>query len=566
MRETMSVDSGSTGNIRAFSGMATPSPKSPIPLDKQKKYDRQLRLWGDHGQAALERARVCLINVTATGTEVLKNLILPGVSSFTIVDAGHVRGEDAGNNFFLSRDSIGKNRAQVAVASLLELNPDVAGDSIDESPSEILRSRPDFFASFDVVVVTRLPTDDLKALARVLWDKSIPLVVCYTNGFLGYLRIAVPEHVVIESHPDDELPDLRLLSPFPELIHFSQSQDLNSMNKKDHSHTPWLILLYHALEKWKKEHDGKPPNNYREKKEFKEILREMNLKTEEGVPEPEDNFDEALRQVNTALTAPSLPSHVRDILYDPKTNSNSMDKSGVDSRPSTSSSSFWILARAVREFVEKEGGGLLPLRGTLPDMTADSERYIALQKLYKEEAANHMASVTNHLHSILQQDAVEVHVREQEVHTFCRNAAFLRVLRYRSLEEEYANNISDISSLIEMDSESDAVFYPIFRALQSFYSELNRFPGEGNSEDDIPVLKSYLLNVLNGLSLSDNLIKEDLVHEVCRFGGSELHSVAAYMGGVAAQEVIKLITRQFVPVNNTYIYNAMKQSSIAIKI
>ena len=50
-------ESGSASNIRAFPGMATPSPKSPIPLDKQKKYDRQLRLWGDHGQSALERAR-----------------------------------------------------------------------------------------------------------------------------------------------------------------------------------------------------------------------------------------------------------------------------------------------------------------------------------------------------------------------------------------------------------------------------------------------------------------------------------------------------------------------------
>ncbi|UYV64587.1 hypothetical protein LAZ67_3001252 [Cordylochernes scorpioides] len=35
------------------------------------------RLWGDHGQALLENAHVCLINATATGTEVLKNLILP---------------------------------------------------------------------------------------------------------------------------------------------------------------------------------------------------------------------------------------------------------------------------------------------------------------------------------------------------------------------------------------------------------------------------------------------------------------------------------------------------------
>lgn len=39
------------------------------------------RLWGDHGQTSLEQARVCLINATATGTEILKNLILPGETS-----------------------------------------------------------------------------------------------------------------------------------------------------------------------------------------------------------------------------------------------------------------------------------------------------------------------------------------------------------------------------------------------------------------------------------------------------------------------------------------------------
>lgn len=39
------------------------------------------RLWGDHGQTSLEQARVCLINATATGTEILKNLILPGEMS-----------------------------------------------------------------------------------------------------------------------------------------------------------------------------------------------------------------------------------------------------------------------------------------------------------------------------------------------------------------------------------------------------------------------------------------------------------------------------------------------------
>lgn len=52
-----------------------PSPLESMTMDhpsdhKTKKYDRQLRLWGDHGQAALEKAKVCLIGATATGTEV----------------------------------------------------------------------------------------------------------------------------------------------------------------------------------------------------------------------------------------------------------------------------------------------------------------------------------------------------------------------------------------------------------------------------------------------------------------------------------------------------------------
>jgi amyloid beta precursor protein binding protein 1 len=52
----------------------------------------------------------------------------------------------------------------------------------------------------------------------------------------------------------------------------------------------------------------------------------------------------------------------------------------------------------------------------------------------------------------------------------------------------------------------------------------------------------------------------------CRYGACELHSVAAYMGGAAAQEVIKIITAQFVPINNTYIYNAIKQTSCSTEL
>ena len=55
-----------------------------------------------------------------------------------------------------------------------------------------------------------------------------------------------------------------------------------------------------------------------------------------------------------------------------------------------------------------------------------------------------------------------------------------------------------------------------------------------------------------------------VTHNRCRYGAAELHSVASFMGGVAAQEVIKVLTAQFVPINNTFIYNAAQQTSATV--
>jgi amyloid beta precursor protein binding protein 1 len=77
------------------------------------KYDRQLRLWGSNGQRALMESSILLINADAPGTETLKNLVLPGLGKFTILDSSTVTGADASSNFFVNVSSIGSSRAQV---------------------------------------------------------------------------------------------------------------------------------------------------------------------------------------------------------------------------------------------------------------------------------------------------------------------------------------------------------------------------------------------------------------------------------------------------------------------
>ena len=59
------------------------------------------------------------------------------------------------------------------------------------------------------------------------------------------------------------------------------------------------------------------------------------------------------------------------------------------------------------------------------------------------------------------------------------------------------------------------------------------------------------------LGVTHCILVDDLVHELVRCGAGELHAVAAVMAGMAAQEAIKLLTCQFVPLSGTLVYNAM---------
>lgn len=64
--------------------------------------------------------------------EALKNLVLPGVGQFTIVDEAVVGEEDLGVNFFLEEGGLGRSRAEEVVGMLGELNKRVRGHAVAE--------------------------------------------------------------------------------------------------------------------------------------------------------------------------------------------------------------------------------------------------------------------------------------------------------------------------------------------------------------------------------------------------------------------------------------------------
>lgn len=516
---------------------------------KRLKYDRQLRLWDDHGQFALEAAHVCLINATATGTEILKSLVLPGIGAFTILDGGKVTGEDAGNNFFLFKDSIGKSRGKIATENLLELNPDVRGEYVEESLEYILQSDPSFFQRFTVVIATFLEERSLVQLADKLWNLKIPLVVCFAYGMIGYLRLQYPDRTIIEARPENEFHDLRLDRPFPLLKNYIDSLNLKLLTDQEHAHVPYVVILSKYLDEWKKNNNGEMPKNSKEKNLFKaEIMKGMRKKDEE------ENFIEAVRAVNTALAKTTISGEIKEILNNP-----------LCENLTSESSSFWILVKALKEFVNSDGEGCLPVRGVIPDMTSDTQNYVKLQNIYKEKAEEDAHAIFLRIQEILSKLGKSPNsITEQDVRVFCKNAHCLRVLCGSSLKDEYDPNRSKVKELIANleHEDTDILFYVLLRAVDRFCSEYRRCPGRNNDdvESDILKLKSCVSVLMQDWGCPP-ITKDDYIHEICRFGGAELHSVAAFMGGCTAQEIIKLITGQYVPMNNTLIYYALNQTT-----
>uniref|UniRef100_A0AAR5P3F2 NEDD8-activating enzyme E1 regulatory subunit n=1 Tax=Dendroctonus ponderosae TaxID=77166 RepID=A0AAR5P3F2_DENPD len=530
--------------------MSSPVPKSPEQSEKSRKYDRQLRLWGDHGQRLLENSKVCLINATALGTEILKSLILPGVGSFTIVDGEKVTEEDIGCNFFLEYESVGLPRAQIATQCLLELNPDVRGDYIDETAEHILSNTQNFFKNFTLVVATGVSEKVLVTLSKHLWECNVPLLVCRSIGFLGYVRLQIKEHTIIEAHPDSESPDLRLDIPWPALQEYLDGVNIEQLDQKEKNHVPPPVILRYYLNKYKESHEGKLPEKRVEKEALKQMIRDSG-NSEEGKQRfvLDENFEQAIHYANSCVTTRAVPDHVQVILDD-----------DCCTNLTQSSSSFWIMCAALREMVEAEGA--LPVRGTLPDMAADTNSYVTLQNIYQKRAQQQVEVIYRRASQIARNLGLSQEtITESEVKYFCKHSSELHLIRGTCIADEYQKTNLDLTAYLE-DPDSLIFYYVVLRGLERFIGEFNAYPGqfEDQVEPDILKLKGVIGKLLSEWGYS-HALREERVYEVCRYGTAELHSVSSILGGCAAQEVIKVITNQYKPLNNIFIYDGINCTS-----
>ncbi|KAJ6051356.1 uncharacterized protein N7446_005988 [Penicillium canescens] len=544
------------------------------PTSKERKYDRQLRLWAATGQQALEDSRVLLVNSDGplgynnrgvsgvAGVETLKNLVLPGIGGFTIVDPATVTESDLGVNFFLEEESLGKSRAEETCRLLRELNPDVQGYFYSKNITDLLQD-PDFLPRHKLVIVSG-PTkrSSLAPLCHVAKELGIPVLYIHSVGFFSSFSVQLPaEFPIVETHPDPEsTQDLRLLNPWPELVAATAKlSDLNSLDDHQHGHVPYILLLLRFLEQWKQSHDGNAPGNYKEKTEFREFVRsQARTSNPEG---GEENFDEAAAAVLKTISPFSLRSSIREIF--------DMDEC---KQLSPKSQDFWIIASAIKTFYESHA--VLPLPGSLPDMKAQSADYISLQNIYKAKARQDVEEVTATVRQLESQLGRQTPaILDREIEVFCRNAAHIKVVRGRSIPQvSIDSDIATWKTIRNQLSMPDSLM-PAFIACQILDSVVDEIQSSGQEEslsvDDSGLWNSHtqrilaLLNGANGDGIGEDAKQQitDAIQELRRAEGGELHNISSLTGGLVAQEALKVLTRQYVPLDNTCVFDGARSRS-----
>ena len=305
------------------------------------------------------------------------------------------------------------------------------------------------------------------------------------------------------------------------------------MENHQHGHVPYPIILKKAIEEWKADHGNMLPNSFSEKQEFKEKIKSMSRDYNKEL-----NFQEAIQNAYLAYTE-------RDVIV----------PENLDS-----SSPLGVLFNAVGTFMDRHQGRA-PLNGSIPDMTASTDSYVTLQQIYKAQAEQDLQEMIS----------LSVGVSVDDVTSFCANIFSVDQISTRSLIAEFQENPSEdllgewkmnLMDPYEVPVHTPLLWYLGVRACQRFFETHQRYPGTINNwESDVPLLQENYTQVVQHYQLQDeDLVKEhftSICQELTRYANAEIHTVASVVGGVASQEAVKIITGQYTPLNNLYVFNGI---------
>ncbi|KAK0417449.1 hypothetical protein QR680_013017 [Steinernema hermaphroditum] len=538
------------------------------------RYDRQIRLWGDDGQSCIMKTSVCMLGSSGLACEVLKNLVLAGVKFIRIVDSALISKPDLGQNFFVEKKHLGEPRAKVTLELLKELNPAVDGDYSLDSLESFNDDQLEQMSNFSIVIGANLLESVAIAVSDYLFPRNVPFIYTRVYGMIATLRVSVREHTISDAKFEHKQNDLRLDRPFLELMNYVNGIDLDALNYEQYSHVPFGVLYFKALEKWRSEHGESNedfPDVYKKRKEFERVLLAMQRESDTGAKDAQ-NFAEAQQNIIRSVQRHKIPDGVKKILQ----KCERFFEIGNREKPTA----FWLFALALNKFVFDHGE--LPMSGVLPDMFSDSKSYADLLRMYHEKAlrdADEVFEYAREAAKVHLQAPIDDYMTLARCQQMCKHASFLGVVEGTPLrtDSECYKELLDAIVPTENLEESPIVvdpriWYILLKAADRFYVEKNRYPGTNGIPVDMDRadLTRRLQGIIANCQQDSTLVKRAsalfpsiAIEEMCRFGASEPHVIAALMGGVVAQEGIKLVTHQYIPCQN-YVFDGNSQHGAAL--
>jgi molybdopterin/thiamine biosynthesis adenylyltransferase len=123
MRSRSSVDSTGTPSVAESEGSAEHVEDA---ID-EGLYSRQLYVLGRDAQRALQKAKVLVVGCTGPGVELAKNVALAGVAELCLCDPAPVQWHDLASHFYATPADVaaGTSRAEAAARHVASLNPHV---------------------------------------------------------------------------------------------------------------------------------------------------------------------------------------------------------------------------------------------------------------------------------------------------------------------------------------------------------------------------------------------------------------------------------------------------------
>ncbi|MEM9659844.1 MAG: ThiF family adenylyltransferase, partial [Planctomycetota bacterium] len=112
--------------------------QTELTANDRARYQWQLwvRDFGERGQRRLKEATVLVSRVGGLGSLVAYELAAAGIGRLRLAHAGTIKPSDLNRQLLMTTDEIGHSRIESARRRLLELNPSIEIEAIDENISE----------------------------------------------------------------------------------------------------------------------------------------------------------------------------------------------------------------------------------------------------------------------------------------------------------------------------------------------------------------------------------------------------------------------------------------------